>query len=111
MVGTGSVASVASATASLTSLWFQTPDGLVLWFSISRIYSPHPAPAPTCANSGSGLDGGLSGNSPEGTWAPHILLTESQLFSSLQSGGGPERMSCNEWGDHGKQMEVRQKTR
>lgn len=58
MVGTGSVASVASATASLTSLWFQTPDGLVLWFSISRIYSPHPAPAPTCANSSSGLDGG-----------------------------------------------------
>lgn len=39
-VGTGSVALVASATALLTGLWFQTPDGLVLWFSISTIYSP-----------------------------------------------------------------------
>lgn len=56
-VGTGSVASVASATASLTSLWFQTPDGLVLWFSISRICSPLPAPCPARANPDSGLQG------------------------------------------------------
>lgn len=44
-IGTGSVASVASAMALLTSLWFQTPDRLLLWFSISRIYSPLLAPA------------------------------------------------------------------
>lgn len=41
-VGTGPMASVASAIASLTNLWFLTPDGLVLWLSICGICCPLP---------------------------------------------------------------------
>lgn len=90
MVGTGLVASVASATALLTSLWFQTADELVLWlFNQQDLYPspcPWPSPAQLCLQHGQGL------LEPEGqswgAWGLLTLITENQPFPPCKVGEG-----------------------
>ena len=81
-MGPGSVASVASATASLTSLWFLTPDGLVLWLSICGICCPLPTPAQ--------LKPTLALRAWAHLWTTHLAPQETNLFPPWKEEGAWE---------------------
>lgn len=65
---------------------------------------------PTLVQTWTGGSEGLHATVPGGPGEQQVPYSpESQLLPSLQSGGGLEKMSWNEQGDHGKQMEARQR--